>query len=296
MKVVKRDKVIFHFSSRNRPVETVDLGEVFIVETNDCYMGQIKTERDLRPNIDASVKNAATGPVKISGVSVSDWICVKIIDIELASRGVMIAAPGHGILGDLVTEADTKVIRIENNEVLFSDEIRFRVEPMIGVIGVAPGSGAVHCAVPGDHGGNMDIKDIRPGSRVYFKVNHGDVGLAMGDLHAKMADGEISGSGVEMEGSVKLCVTKAPDFGIDMPVVETGNEFLLISSEGTIEKAIRKGVSAACSLMQKSLNLKFSDAYRLASIACDVRICQIVNPIVTVRVAVPKQLVSGYSA
>lgn len=41
---------------------------------------------------------------------------------------------------------------------------------MIGVLGVAPAEGSVHCAVPGDHGSNMDTKLIKVGSKVYLPV------------------------------------------------------------------------------------------------------------------------------
>lgn len=67
---------------------------------------------------------------------------------------------------------------------------------MVGVCGVAPKPGLdVHCAVPGDHGSNLDTKMIKVGSRVYLPVAVPGAGLAVGDLHACMGDGELSGHG-----------------------------------------------------------------------------------------------------
>jgi len=294
MKVIAKDNVIFYFEANNKPKITVKLNEEFWVETNDCYFGQIKTEKNLRPNIDDSLKNPATGPVFIEGVQPGDVICIEILDIQLDSYGVMITSPGHGILGDLITEPDTKIIPIKNNTAIFSDKIQLAVEPMIGVIGVAPWS-SMRSTMPGDHGGNMDVKDIRAGSKVYFSVNMEGAGVAIGDLHACMADGEISGSGIEVSGRVKLRISRSKRFNARFPIVETEKELMVISSEKTIEKAIRKGVILACKLLQEFLGINFPDAYRLASIACDVRICQVVNPLVTVRVCIPKSLLKSKS-
>ena len=52
----------------------------------------------------------------------------------------------------------------------FNEKIRLPLTPMIGVLGVAPAEGSVHCAVPGDHGSNMDTKLIKVGSKVYLPV------------------------------------------------------------------------------------------------------------------------------
>jgi len=62
MKTISKKKVTFYFDTSTQPQAFVKLNEEFWVETDDCYFGQIKTEKDLRPNIDDTLKNAATGP------------------------------------------------------------------------------------------------------------------------------------------------------------------------------------------------------------------------------------------
>jgi len=56
-----------------------------------------------------------------------------------------------------------------------------------------------------------------------------------------MADGEISGSGIEVSGKVRLRISKVEGFKVNVPIVETENELMVISSEATLEKAMRKG-------------------------------------------------------
>ncbi|MFY9415234.1 MAG: acetamidase/formamidase family protein [Tepidanaerobacteraceae bacterium] len=289
MKVIGKNNAIFYFDVQNKPRASVKLNEEFWVKTNDCYFGQIQSKDDLRPNIDDTLKNAATGPIFVEGVQPGDFICIEILDIQLNSYGVMITSPGHGILGDLITEPDTKIIPIKKNKAIFSDKILLTVEPMIGVIGVSSIS-RIRSTFPGDHGGNMDVKDIKSGSKVYFTANVEGAGVAVGDLHACMADGEISGSGIEIAGRVKLRVSKVQGFNVNVPIVETEKELMVIASEENLEKAIRKGVILACKLLQEFLDINFPDAYRLVSISCDVKICQVVNPLVTIRVCVPKSL------
>lgn len=289
MKVIGKNNAIFYFDVKNKPRASVKLNEEFWVKTNDCYFGQIQSKDDLRPNIDDTLKNAATGPIFVEGVQPGDFICIEILDIQLNSYGVMITSPGHGILGDLITEPDTKIIPIKKNKAIFSDKIHLTVEPMIGVIGVSSIS-RIRSTFPGDHGGNMDVKDIKSGSKVYFTANVEGAGVAVGDLHACMADGEISGSGIEIAGRVKLRVSKVQGFNVNVPIVETEKELMVIASEENLEKAIRKGVILACKLLQEFLDINFPDAYRLVSISCDVKICQVVNPLVTIRVCVPKSL------
>lgn len=60
---------------------------------------------------------------------------------------------------------------------------------------------------PREHGGNVDIKNLTVGSRVYFPVYVEGAKLSMGDLHFSQGDGEITFCGaVEMAGFIDLGV------------------------------------------------------------------------------------------
>ena len=110
----------------------------------------------------------------------------------------MVTSKGLGVLGERIQEPDTKIIPIRDGFAYFSESIRLPLTPMVGVCGVAPKAGLdVHCAVPGDHGGNLDTKLVTVGSRLYLPVEQEGAGLAVGDLHACMGDGELSGTGID---------------------------------------------------------------------------------------------------
>lgn len=290
MKQITRKHFIGSFSPSHPSMETVSLRESFWVETHDCYGGKIRTEQDLRPQINISPLNPSTGPIAVKGVRKGDIIRVSIEEIQLDDQGVMVMMPGLGPLGNMVQETNTKIIPIHDGAVYFSDNIHFPVQPMIGVLGVAPETGEISTATPGNHGGNMDTKEITTGSHVYFPVFIDGANLALGDLHAAMGDGEMNGTGVEIAGKVRLSVSKVPDFDLSMPLVETKQEFLIVSSQKTYDKAIQEGMKQAASLLQYRLDLSFTEAYRLLSATGDLRISQIVNPCVTVKIAIPKSL------
>ena len=198
MRVIPKDKVIFSFNAEHPCQYTVQDGETFWVETDDCYSGQITDASVKRPDIDISIMDCSVGPIAVQGAQPGDTLCVEILAIEFGPQGVMVTSKGLGVLGDRITEPDTKVIPIRDGFAHFSDTIRLPLTPMVGVCGVAPKPGLdVHCAVPGDHGSNLDTKMIKVGSRVYLPVAVPGAGLAVGDLHACMGDGELSGTGIE---------------------------------------------------------------------------------------------------
>lgn len=76
---------------------------------------------------------------------------------------------------------------------------------------------------PREHGGNMDIKDLSRGSKIYFPVYVPGAGLSMGDLHFSQGDGEITFCGaIEMAGWLHLKVDVIKDgmakYGIKSPI------------------------------------------------------------------------------
>jgi amidase len=99
----------------------------------------------------------------------------------------MVAIPGEGALGDVITEMETVILRREGDELVYKDKIRIPKRPMIGVIGVAPESGAVPNGTPGPHGGNMDCTLITAGNSVYFTVGVDGALFGAGDFTPRWA-------------------------------------------------------------------------------------------------------------
>ena len=288
MRVIPRDKVIFRFNQENAMNYFVEDGEVFWVEADDCYSGQITDASVKRPDIDIGIMDCAVGPISVNGAEPGDTLCVEVMAIDLADHGVMVTSRGLGVLGDKIIEPDTKIIPVRDGFAYFSDEIKLPLSPMIGVMGVAPKQGDIHCAVPGDHGANLDAKLIQVGSRVYLPVAVKGAGLAVGDMHACMGDGELSGTGIEIAGRMCLKTTVYKDRPIERPVIETRDSIYFLASTETLEQGVRVAVDDTVSFLMRKLDLSFPDAYRLMSATCDAQICEVVDDLVTVRVCCPK--------
>ncbi|WP_257350287.1 acetamidase/formamidase family protein [Pseudalkalibacillus decolorationis] len=292
MKTLSRQRTFTHFSHKNKPAYTIELGERSLFETHDCYGGRITEETILRTDLDLTGKiNLATGPIYINGVQPGDVLCIEVGKIELNEFGVMVMMPGLGPLGDQIENTTTKVLPIKENVIHFTDTIHIPVQPMIGVIGVAPAEGSVQNETPGDHGGNLDTKEITTGNKVYLPVHHNGGLLGLGDMHAAMGDGELDGTGVEVAGAVHLTVTKAANWDIESPVVETNESYLILCSGTKYDETIKRALNMSVQHIQRRLAVGFDDAYRLLSATCDLKISQIVNPLITVKISIPKTLI-----
>ena len=289
MKVLSKDHVIYFFNQENPACYRVEDGETFWVETDDCYSGQIKDASVKRPDIDISIMDCSVGPIHVEGAMPGDTLCVEILAIQFAPQGVMVTSKGLGVLGERIQEPDTKIIPIRDGFAYFSDSIRLPLTPMIGVCGVAPKAGLnVHCAVPGDHGGNLDTKLVTVGSRLYLPVEQEGAGLAVGDLHACMGDGELSGTGIETPGRICIRTSVRRDCPVSRPVIETRDALCFLASAPTLDEAIHTAVSDGVQFLQEKLSLSFPDAYRLLSAVCDIQISQVVNDWKTARLHCPK--------
>ena len=288
MKVIPKDKVIYSFKQDNPMQYTVSDGEIFWVETDDCYSGQISSSDILRTDIDISIMDCSVGPIAVENAEPGDVLCVEVLAIQLADHGVMVTTPGLGVLGNRITKGDTKIIPIKDGFALFSDTIHLPLTPMIGVMGVAPKNGSIGCAVPGDHGSNLDTKLITVGTKVFLPVSVAGAGLAVGDLHACMGDGELSGTGIETAGRICLKTSVRKGFSLQRPMLETREAIYTLASDPNMKSAIYKAVDDMAHYLMEKKSLNFPDAYRLLSATCDIQISQVVNDSLTVRVRAPK--------
>ena len=288
MRTLSKENVIFYFSPKNKAVYSVEDGETFWVETDDCYSGQISSVQIKRGDIDISIMDCSVGPISVTNATVGDTLCVEIVDIVLANKGVMVTSPKLGVLGHKITEADTKIIPISDGFAHFSPTIQLPLTPMVGVLGVSPKEDAIHCAIPGDHGSNMDTTKLKIGAKVYLPIQIDGAGLACGDIHACMGDGELSGTGLEIAGKICLKTTVMKQLFLSRPMVDVDGGIYTIASHCDIHKAIEIATDDMVLFLMREKKLEFPDAYRLLSATCDVQISQVVNEMFTIRVHAPK--------
>ena len=113
---------------------------------------------------------------------------------------------------------------------------------MVGVIGVAPESGAVSTMTPMNHGGNMDCTRIEAGCSLYLPVKAPGALLAMGDLHAIMGDGEVGNCGVEIGGRVTVRVHVLKGLALEYPMIRNSQKWITVAYGETLDEAGDKAV------------------------------------------------------
>ena len=293
MKFISRDKVIYTFKNEMEHIDTISPGDVIKVETNDCWSQQFCSEEQVLNEIDHDILNPATGPIYVEGAEPGDLLEVKVISIDVEDKGNSEAVPNEGVLGEQVKDSTVKIISIEGDYAIFNG-IKLPINPMIGVIGVAPAKeeGEWGTGSPWKHGGNMDTNDIIAGTTLYFPVHQKGALLALGDCHALMGDGEVCFTGLEIPAVVTLEVNLIKNKTVEWPLLETKEHTMVLASGDDLEAAVYEATNQATACLNKCLNMKWEDAYILTSLVVDLKISQVVDPKMTVRAAIPKYLVS----
>ncbi|MBS7622406.1 acetamidase/formamidase family protein [Candidatus Bathyarchaeota archaeon] len=282
-------QVSYTFSPATEPKYHVESGDTLIVETPDCFGGVIESEQDTHDVLDLERVNGAVGPIYIEGANPGDCLKVKIRSVRVTGgTGVMMTIPGFGLLRESLKIGKTKICRISKNRIVFKDGVKVPLSPMIGTIGVAPELETVSTITPGAHGGNLDTRDVKAGSSVYFPVFVKGALLGLGDCHAAMGDGEVCVTGVEVPAQVTLKVDVIHGFKLLRPIIETEDEWMTLGSAATLEEAARLATQDMLDIVKRKLGMGDEEAYMLLSAAGDLRISQVVNPYTTVRMAVSK--------
>ncbi len=275
---------ITHFSKDAEPVLTVPDGAVVRVRTIDCYMNNLREENDPRGAAKGVVNscNPATGPIYIEGAKAGDTLKCEILDIEVDEYASMRIRPGAGFMGDKVTKKLVRAVPIRDGFAALAG-VRIPVEPMIGVIGAAPAGDPVDTETPHNHGGNMDNRMIRAGSTLYLPVHADGALFALGDVHAQMGDGEVGLCGMECPAYVTVRLSVIHGRQEDMPVLEYKGSFQTIASAETLDRASKQASDAMLDFLEKRTDIERNDLIMVMGQICDLAICQVVDPLLTVR-------------
>lgn len=295
MKRVSRSHVVYALSRDCAPVTVVQPGERLVVETHDCRTGTITSEADLGKVADARQVNPATGPIAVAGAQPGDLLRIQVHDIRVGSRGLMLVRPGLTAFDDLVTERHLRIATVADGFARVGAAFEVPVEPMIGVVGVAPAEGSVPTLLGGPHGGNMDTRLIAAGAAVWLPVLVPDALVFVGDVHAAMGDGEVFLTGVEISGEIELSIDIVQRKGesVPVPLVETPQVIAPIATGPTLDAAARAALAAAHRLLTDVVGLDPIDAGFFLSSACHLRVSQFVpGAVIHCRVEIPRSILA----
>jgi amidase len=274
---IPRAQFTYAFSATSTPVATVSPGDRFVVETHDTSTGRVHRAEDMPEFVrirDPLKVNPAAGPVFIEGAAPGDDLIVEILDIRLQPYGFVRVLAGAGVLQKGIEPDGVLMARIDGEHVVLGERMRLPLRPMVGVIGTAPADGVIYTAAPGAQGGNIDINAVTVGSHVHLPVHVPGALLAIGDVHASMGDGEVSGTGVEIAGEVMVRVDLVPGAAPARPWIETATDWITTGSGPTLEDAVEMAVEELAQQLMTRFGLSRTEAFLLVSARGDVRIGQ----------------------
>lgn len=283
---ITTEHYVYAMSKDNAPAARMKPQQQFSVDTFDCFRNQMADAGYILEEINFAKVNPATGPVFIEGAQVGDVLAVTIHDIELASKGSMVSSELFGSLSHKLSGSIVQPVDIKGDSAEIAPNLVVPLSPMVGVIGTAPAEGSIACGSPGEHGGNMDTKEIKQGSVVYLPVNHEGALLSLGDLHAAMGDGELSGTGIEIPGKVTLSVEVLKQSQLPTPAVLNGNLLTFIASDPDLDTAATQAVEKTHQYLISEQQMDAHIASRWMSVGADLGVSQIVNPLKTAKVTI----------
>ncbi len=291
MKTITSDKLVTSYDRRNQIHLRVSPGEEVLVETHDRFVSW--QEAGKAPDLSSPALMGVTGAIYVEGARPGSTLRVDILNIQLTSSfGLVNAIPGKGAFANSVEQFTAVRAEIEGEAIHFMG-FEIPVSPMVGRAGVAPAGEPVGSVSAGPHGGNLDAKEITTGSSVLLPVFVEGGLLALGDIHAAMGDGEVMISGVETMANVTIRCSVLENWPLQHPMVITPTRLIALASAATLDEASVLALESMRSHVCSRLGLDTVSAGMLLSVAADLGVAQIVNPLKTAKVSLPLRILQS---
>jgi formamidase len=325
-----------------KPVATVEPGDEVTLEVRDSrdrLLGRGSTHADLLRT--PSIAHPLTGPVAVAGAESGDLLELELLGYETDDFGWTAIWPGSGFLGDLFDSPFLVRWELDGSYARSEQLPGVAVAACVhaGTIGVAPSwelferalareaaAGApnpptaelawppaaadgLRTYPPRENGGNMDIRDLGPGARLWLPVHVPGALLSAGDLHFAQGDGEVCISAIETGGAASFRVglrrdgwkprfpcyeapprpPRAMFATTGIPLTDAGDQGLL-----DLNLATRRALLELLGWLTAEHGLSREAAYVLMSVAAELRVSELVDaPNALVSAALPLDIFDG---
>ena len=278
MKSIGRKIIYNEIRSDNLPVLSVCPGEKFSLLTELCD-GPWLTDMDSVYTPEPKYTNP-TVCVKIEGAMPGDMLAVTIIAIEtedIGCTGIFNSDYSTRRLIGENCETQYKIVRIKDGFIEYSERLKLRVNPMIGVMATAPAKGTLPSSWASRTGGNMDIQEVCAGTTVYLPVETPGALLHVGDTHAIQGDGEIGG--IECRSKVILQADIFPKpAGMEWVRLENDTHIMTAAFHAQTEEAFYEAYGEMIRWIASDYAYTKEEAFLLIGQALEARNTQFINP------------------
>ncbi len=266
--------------------DTVSLTSWAAADVDDLPPDPALVQSGHRAALEQCVRQGAshmlTGPVHVDGAAPGDVLQIDILEVEPIDRWGWV-----GVLplrGTLPMDFDRRVIIHPEIDIAARTArlpwgAEIALDPFFGVMAVAPPPhwGRIPSIQPRKFGGNMDNKELRPGTSLFLPVFVEGALFSAGDGHGVQGDGEVSITALEtgLTGLFRLTVRKDLDY--TAPFAENATHLISIGLNEDLDEAARIAVREMIAHVRRRTALTREEAYMLCSLQGDLRVTQTVD-------------------
>jgi acetamidase/formamidase len=237
------------------------------------------------------------GPVGVRDAEPGDMVAIHYQRLMPVDWGVTFVNPGDlgtGTLPDEFPDGQARYLNLDLSTMTaeFLPGINVPLGPFQGTFGVAPAQGGVVSSVPpGQHAGNVDLRELTEGSVLYIPVWLAGAKLFTGDSHAVQGDGEVNNQALESAmREVRVQVGLHKQAGWEWPFGETDSHWIVTGMDTDLNEAFKIATRNTIDFLERKTGLSRLDGYSLASIALSFRVTQFVDRLRGVHAMIPKSL------
>jgi acetamidase/formamidase len=281
----------------------IEPGDEVQIECVDASGGQVQPEMTTEEylKIDRTRIHALTGPIWIEGAEPGDVLEIDVLFTRHAGWGWSSVVEGLGFLKERFREPYLFHWQLDGESTSSMEPAVVPVRPFLGVMGVARADdGAFRTRPPGPFGGNLDVRELCAGSKLYLPVYNKGALFSCGDGHAAQGDGEVCINGIECPLDVTLGFQLHKQHPLAGPIVEasdkaaadsTADAWVVVETGTDLLAASRAATGRMIDLLVERWGFSDIHAYILCSVALKLRLSQVVNePVFTVSAALSKQI------
>jgi amidase len=246
----------------------LQLGETVIIETAGGHDNDYQMQDSLQSGAVFEVRahrHSRQGPFVIEGIEAGEWVQIEILEMDVGPYGFY--RNGGPLWGSMRCIAP-----VRDGLVHFPPDFVVPTRPMIGYVRLESVAGYEI-----DSGGNMDFNSVQPGSTLHIRAQKRGGLMTLTDVHARMGDGELTATGVEIDSAITLRVNRSPGFPCHAPVVEKSRhieaeeEWLTSGQGGNWQEAIKAAWIDMIALISDRYDCTVEEANLIVGTIADAR-------------------------
>jgi acetamidase/formamidase len=237
-----------------------------------------------------------TGPIAVRGAEPGDTLEVRIKKIELtADWGWNVIRPLRGSLPEDFPEFQRWVTPIDRKKMTakLAWGPTIPLQPFFGILATAPRPeyGRISTVEPREFGGNVDCKEYVAGTSVFLPVFVPGANFSAGDGHAVQGDGEVCLTALEtcLKGTFELVLHK--EMRLKMPRALTPTHYITLGIDPDLDDAAKQALRDMIAWLVQMKGWKPAEAYVFCSLACDLRVTQLVDGNKGIHAMVARRLI-----